>query len=621
MFQIHLVLAQGQTTSTTSNDVITIVTPDGNTGHYSIFTQKDDEYIYDLTQASLLKQKLDPRGEWTADLADKLPSIESNFTKFTFDLRPSLRFSDGKELTADDVEFSINVFLSPGINQNQNRYNFLKNYLTNDSFTKISRTSFVITLSKPNINPFPLFTFPIVPLHYFQKRYNDCLNGISRNCVWDDTHGKDSLGAGPFYIEDIGSLSYVPITLHANPEYYDADKILVDQLEFRGIRSGITNDDLVKADMDIVSTIYGLPDSLRNGSIPNMNLFRVDIGVTNFVFLNNLNPYWGTGAAIPGNEHATVENKISDAKLVRKAISLTIDRKFFAEYSKSYHYAGGIPANSIIPTYLPEMNSVYDPYNITEARELMIQAGFNYSTLGPENPDGTFNKVFFNITTLTFGTGPGTFDETVVEPYHSLILPQIGIGKTFKRESALDVIERIARPHNITASFEEGGYDIYYGGLYSYSGSLYSDILPNFGDMYQAAGRCDTGTCNNFQNFDLYENESGIAQAVRSYQNELDYNAKIADLSKVQSLLQEWRPDLPIIHVAEEYGVNKDLTGLDLTALYQGKERWEGVMKPGFTLNNKISDKHGIPISLGFISYIFLITLAISRSRNRKLML
>lgn len=66
-----------------------------------------DSYVTDLVYDSLLTKDYD--GNLTASLAKELPEISEDYKTYTFHLRDDVKFSNGSQLTAEDVAFSFTV--------------------------------------------------------------------------------------------------------------------------------------------------------------------------------------------------------------------------------------------------------------------------------------------------------------------------------------------------------------------------------------------------------------------------------------------------------------------------------------------------------------------------------
>lgn len=66
-----------------------------------------DSYVTDLVYDSLLTK--DYEGNLTASLAKELPEISEDYKTYTFHLRDDVKFSNGSQLTAEDVAFSFTV--------------------------------------------------------------------------------------------------------------------------------------------------------------------------------------------------------------------------------------------------------------------------------------------------------------------------------------------------------------------------------------------------------------------------------------------------------------------------------------------------------------------------------
>lgn len=113
--------------------------------------------------------------------------VSPNGLSYTFLLQDHLQWNDGTPLTEKDIEFTLRMILNP---ETYNYNSMLSDYI--ESFECNRANMITIKLSKPSVDPWELFTFPIFPKHKFSNPV------LSK----DDPFHQNPLGSGAFYIAD-----------------------------------------------------------------------------------------------------------------------------------------------------------------------------------------------------------------------------------------------------------------------------------------------------------------------------------------------------------------------------------------------------------------------------------
>ena len=528
----------------------------------------------DAVSAGLIKRSAVLDYAWTNDLAKSMPEISNGNLTFTFALRDNLYFSNGAKLTLDDIKFSFQAALTPKINVGGNQD--YSQYLTNDSVMINNDKTISFTLTKYDPFPYELFSFVIIPKQLFETRYNNCVKTVYADCAWNSPDGSDAISAGAYMIERADPVNQT-VVVKANPYYYNAAQVRTDKIIFEKIdRREEALAALADGTIDIMSSQYATQVDKFEGMTGVTVKMTAEL-VNHEIAINSLNPYMGTGTAIPGNENATPAQQWEDARLVRQAMSFAMNRSSIVDnvfLGFGMNAATNMPAASIgwDPTLMA------DPYNLTHAKELMTKAGFDYTTLGPENPDGIYNNSFFNITILH----PIVTNRFYGDKY-AMNLPKIGIGVTeFVNAWWTELMSRAYGSKINPPSYDEGGYDVLFWG-YGWN------VDWNPGNMYTAAGSCSTGDCTNFYNFDLGENMSNMAELVHKYLNTLDFDARLEYVKQLQHLIAEDKPMIPILNDYSPWAYRDTVKGLDLKLLTVSLQEWDLVYKEGFVTNQQLS--------------------------------
>ncbi|MCE7734412.1 MAG: ABC transporter substrate-binding protein [Candidatus Heimdallarchaeota archaeon] len=600
------------TTSADGDDVVIFAMP-YDFDEYSVYTA-DSYATAQWTSAvygGLVKRSSANSRDYVADLATNMPTVSTDGLKYTFTLKDDLRFSNGNKLTTSDVEFSFKVALTPSINTNF--YGIYVGFMTNDSVSVVDSKTIEFTLDTAYAFPYGLLAFSIVDEEVFSDRYDRCLEGVAEDCSWNAPDGSDVVSAGPFKISDVDNVHEI-VTVVANPFYYGANEMFTDKIIFQKIAD---------KDAAISALASGLIDILDSQYVPGLNELADLDGVSeDFVgdpshqeiSLNHLNPYFGTGESIPGN----TARDDADALLVRKAMTHVVDRKFAVDEIME---GLALPASTVMPAAALGWDATLIPRNfsVSVARNYMTQAGFDYSTLGTENSDGTFNNNFFEVTVMSPNTNPARNQWSA---NYVLELPKIGIG--VKEHVSTGWGEIVPRTFGysegtLVPDYASGGFDVFFVG---YSWSL--DWNPT--SLYDAAGRCDTGDCGNFLNFDTDETMTDVSSLITAYLGELDFDLRLTKAKAIQAELYKWIPVLPILYPQSHWGFSDKISGIDSLLISVSAQEWEVVKIDGFTQNvvdtddliTDDSDDDGIPVnSFAIISaLVFSSFIAIYRRRR-----
>jgi peptide/nickel transport system substrate-binding protein len=149
--------------------------------------------------------------------------FNSDNTQLTFTIRQGVKWSDGQAFTANDVVFTFNMLKQyPGADGNG-----LWNHLSSVAVSPSDPNSVVMTFSSadPPLLPFIEGTY-IVPQHIWST-VGDPTKFVNPNPV----------GTGPMMLK-----SFTPqlITYVKNPNYWQADKVQVDELDYPAVNSNDT---------------------------------------------------------------------------------------------------------------------------------------------------------------------------------------------------------------------------------------------------------------------------------------------------------------------------------------------------------------------------------------------
>ena len=380
--------------------------------------------IGDVLYASLLST--DPiTGEVIPELAKEYMVFPDNKT-ITITLRRGLKWSDGREITADDVVFTWNEIILAGFGNTSLRDSVLIDG-EYPKITKVDKYTTKFEIKKP-FAPFLRFMgTQIAPKHIFEpvikkgKRYFDSYLSTT-------TKPKDIVYSGAFGLDE-----YVPaqrVVFKRNPNYYeiDANKNVLPYVDkFVILIVGDLNNELLKFEANELDVI-----SVRGKDLPR---FKEKEKKSNFK-IYNLGPNTGTMfVAFNLNVRKDKDGKyyvnpikqkwFNDLKF-RTAIDYALDRKGMV-----HNVANGVAqplftAESLSSIYLNENIASGHEADIEYAKQLLKEAGFYLDEKGKLR-DKDNNLVEFDLYTNAGQTEREACGVMIKED-----LKQLGINVNFK---------------------------------------------------------------------------------------------------------------------------------------------------------------------------------------------
>ena len=352
--------------------------------------------IGDLMYDSLFTT--DPKtGEVIPNLAKEM-TVSPDLKTYTIKLRRGVKWSDGKEITADDVVFTWNDIILAGFGNTSIRDSVLIDG-EYPKVKKIDKYTVEFSIKKP-FAPFQrIVGTQIAPAHIFKTavkkghRYFDSYLGTTIN-------PKDIVASGPFILEE-----YVPaqrVILKRNPNYYaiDDNKNVLPYIDkYVVLIVGDLNNELLKfeaGELDVIS-VRG-KDLARFKSNEKKEDFKIyNLGPnTGTMFLAfNLN----TRKNKEGEYYVPlIKQKWFNNHNFRKAIDYAIDRNAMV-----YNIANGVAqplytAESLSSIFLNEKLASGHERNIEYAKELLAKEGF-YTDKEGQLYDSDGNEVEFDLYT------------------------------------------------------------------------------------------------------------------------------------------------------------------------------------------------------------------------------
>ncbi|HVU14224.1 MAG TPA: ABC transporter substrate-binding protein, partial [Phototrophicaceae bacterium] len=339
----------------------------------------------------------DASGNISGALADKW-DVSSDGLTYSFHIRDGAKFSNGRQVTADDVKYTFTRFFDPAT---QSPGTFIYDMIqgAKDEIAGTTKDLSGVQVIDASDVKFILTR----PEYTFLIRLALPFDGIiAKEGV--DKAGADfahePLGAGPFMLDswDAGQQA----TFVKNPNYYDADKVPLDKIVFDiGVdaATGYLRVESGQADLSM-DRVTGA-DYTHVASDPNLAsqlIKSIGFPAMDYITMN------------------VTEKPYSDPQ-VRQALNMAIDRDHLVQVT------GGLaaPENGIVPPVVPGHNAdipviKYDPDG---AKALLAKAGypngFSATMLTYNQPDALrltqamvqdLSQIGVNITLDTLDIGP-----------------------------------------------------------------------------------------------------------------------------------------------------------------------------------------------------------------------
>ncbi|HET9016304.1 MAG TPA: ABC transporter substrate-binding protein [Thermomicrobiaceae bacterium] len=414
----------------------------------------------------------------------------SNLT-YTFHLQPNAKFSDGSDLTADDVAFTFKAMIDPK-NASQYQTYFMsiagaKEYASG-SATDVSGIKVIDpkTISVTLANPDAAFNFN---LRYLMPVPSKLLQGKDLSKASKDPFWQHPVGAGPFQF--VSWTTGGDFVAKRNPNYYAAPMPYLDQFTHRVIAD---SDSLVNALLSggIDGTIYADPGASKQiQSNSNLSVLTPPFGEVDGWTYNFKNAYLAK-------------------KEVRQAVAYALDMSQFAQDSL---YGLGKPATGpILPSvYAYDKTLKPWPYDPQKAKSLLQQAG--------TPPAG-----------IVFATNQGNVLRQDFLTYTQQALAKVG----------WNITPKLIEWATLVKMAQDKNFDAVTGPI-----SIYSNLDPS--SLYN---NYLTGGSGNDMSYSNPQVDSLLKQA----KQELDINKQIPIYAQIQQLLVQDQPAnyawyRPYIHV------------------------------------------------------------------------
>jgi len=477
-------------------------------------TNDIDSDLSAIIHSSLLK--LDSNGNLINDLAQSYEIAEDKLS-YTFVIKNNVKWHDGRELSVDDIIYTIKTIQNPAYNS------LLRANWTGVRAEKIDDYTIKFNL-KTSYAPFlNNLTVGILPKHLLEDI------GVT-NYLLADYHLRP-IGSGPFKFNQLtkdkeGKIS--SIELVANNSYY-LQKPLIKKITFK----------FYKDEEEALSS-YNRKEIKAINYLSPKNIVKLADPETSNINRLNIPRY----LAIFFNQ---TKNKALSDKTVRIALTKAIDKNQLI--SKVLH-GEGIPSETPIPSQLRGHNpdvKKYD-YALEEAKKLLEEAGWVDS-----DEDGIREKDDVKIEFTLVTHSQDEFSQTA--KLISEMWKEIGANVEVKNVKTNELREDYIIPRE-------------------YEALLFAQILnydPDPFAFWHSSQKIESGL-----NFSLYDNIEVdiILEQVRA---EIDKEARAEKYKKFQELVIE---DIPVIFLFNPqylYVQHKSVQGTGLNNIIIPSDRFNGI--------------------------------------------
>ncbi|MCX6168340.1 MAG: ABC transporter substrate-binding protein [Ignavibacteriales bacterium] len=331
-------------------------------------------------------------------------SIEWNndSTSVLVTIRDDAKWSDGVNVTADDVVFSFDLYSDAKV---QSRFfGTFKHYYTKpDLSIDLAKTFQVISPSQIRINftasgraSYFDFDLPIMPKHLFEK--------LDRSGLATSDMSFKPVGSGPYKLESWEKSQNLKLVKNENSFLSSGDEI--KEIVFKIIPDYNSRiNQLKKGEIDLTENIR--PEDIESlSSEKDLSIVPRKGREYDYLGLNNIEPAQQKGKKI-------VPNNLFGSPSIRKAIAYALNRQTIIDEYLMGH--GELMVGPIAPIYKSDLDPTLKPmeFNIDEAKKILKSEGWNDSD-GDGILDKNGRKFSFTIS-VPSGNPLRTFTSNIVQ--------------------------------------------------------------------------------------------------------------------------------------------------------------------------------------------------------------
>ncbi|QEL27350.1 peptide ABC transporter substrate-binding protein (plasmid) [Bosea sp. F3-2] len=450
--------------------------------------------------------EIDAKGNYVPKLAKEVPSLENGGISkdgltWTVKLRENIKWHDGKPFTADDVKFNLELLNAPNFKAMSRRGHELIKEIKVLGPHEVSWT-----MSQPFAPYLSLMAWVfLVPKHAF--------DGVDPN---EAPFNNAPIGTGPFRWGE--KVAGNQILLRANTEYWGEGPYL-ERLVFKYIPDA--------------TAMYA---QFKGGQIDYIGIRGI---------LPNL---YAEAKALPGrkvtsNAGASVEgiafnlsNPVLADKAVRQALYFAINKSVIIDIVTE---GTALPAESVYPSSSWAYNDKIPPhqFDLARANALLDQAGWVRGADGIRSKGG--KRLEFAVSSTSGDEIREQIEQILVQDWQ-----KIGVSLKVDNKAAAFLFGSFLQKSQFEAMLTTANY--FLGEDPDCSARFSASSIPN-----------KTGSGSNYYYYENAEADQLLAKGVVTF----DRGERKAIYARVQELLREDLPILPIYRPAVIEGTKANLTG------------------------------------------------------------
>ena len=295
----------------------------------------------------------DPDGAFVPKLATEIPTIDNggiseDLMSITWTLKEGLQWSDGSDVTADDVVFTWQYCTDEATGCTASEA-----FIGVESVEAVDSRTILITFDSPTPYPYNAFVGAQTPI-ISSVQFADCVGAAAQTCNEQNTA---PLGTGPYRIVDF---KVNDVVVYERNPYYHGEPAYFDTVIFKG---GGDAASAARAVLETGEADYGWnlqvePEILRDMEEAGLGkVVAAFAGLVERVLVNQTNPHPDLGD--DRSEYMSGDNSHPFLTFppIPQAMSMAIDRGLISE--QLYGFAGKATCN-VIPAPLHYVSTAND---------------------------------------------------------------------------------------------------------------------------------------------------------------------------------------------------------------------------------------------------------------------